>query len=177
MRNVSLTRLFAVVVVAVVAVVAVVPTDTYAVLKIYLREKCGLSPIEGEEREASHGGSECILSCLLSLVSCLLSFVSCFLSLVSCLLSLVSCLFALVSCLLSLVSLLFALVSFLDQYCWGAYRRMENGKLKHVHFSCFTFPHFFRVIHIVVHIVVVHIVVVHIVVVHIVVVQCCRGAH
>jgi hypothetical protein len=67
--------------VVVVAVVAVVPTDTYAVLKIYLREKCGLSPIEGEEREASHGGSECILSCLLSLVSCLLSLVSCLLSL------------------------------------------------------------------------------------------------
>ena len=104
--------MFAVVVVAVVAVVAVVPTDTYAVLKIYLREKCGLSPIEGEEREASHGGSECILSCLLSLVSGLWSLVSCL---------------------------------FLDQYCWGAYRRMENRKLKHVHFSCFTFPHFFRV--------------------------------
>jgi len=100
LRNVSLTRLFAVVVVVVVVVVAVVvvavvPTDTYAVLKIYLREKCGLSPIEGEEREASHGGSECILSCLLSLVSCLLSLVFCFLFFVSCLLSLRSSLFAL----------------------------------------------------------------------------------
>ena len=118
LRNVSLTRLFSVIVVAVVAVVS---TDTYAVLKIYLREKCGLSPIEGEEREASHGGSECILSCLLSLVSCLLSLVSCLLSLVSCLLSLVSGLWSLVSCLvsclLSLVSLLFSLVSCLLSLC------------------------------------------------------------
>ena len=51
----------------------------------------------------------------------------------------------LVSCFLFLCSCLLSLFSFLDQYCWGAYRRMENGKLKHVHFSCFTFPHFFRV--------------------------------
>ena len=98
LRNVSLTRLFAVVVVVVVVavvVVAVVPTDTYAVLKIYLREKCGLSPIEGEEREASHGGSECILSCLLSLVSCLLFLVFCLLSLVSSLFALCFLLFCL----------------------------------------------------------------------------------